>query len=115
MLHFARIKYIWALVLLAVAVGGSRVVVGVHWPLYVAVGGLIGWMVAIAGTWLSHRWAFTSTKSGQWAITLLPIAAALILVLREPVYTEISVFESIIGISSILVASLGLWHLYQKN
>jgi hypothetical protein len=114
-LYFGRTKYIWALVLLAVAVGGSRVVIGVHWPLDVAVGGLIGSMVAIVGAWLAYQLPFTSTKIGHWTITLLPIAAALILVLREPVYPEIAVFELLMGVSSLLLVAAGLQRLYKKK
>ena len=115
MVYFGKLRYAWGLALLAVAVGGSRVVVGVHWPLDVAVGGLVGWTVAIAGTWLAYRWAFTSKKIGHWAITLLPIAAALTLLAREPVYPEIAVFETLIGVGSLALTAAGLWRLYTRK
>jgi hypothetical protein len=115
MVYFGKLRYAWGLALLAVAVGCSRVVVGVHWPLDVAVGGLVGWTVAIAGTWLAYRWTFTSKKIAHWVIVFLPIGAALILVLREPVYPEITVFELLIGVVSLLLAARGLWHVYQKS
>jgi membrane-associated phospholipid phosphatase len=114
MLHFRIRKWAWGLVLIALAVGCSRIIVGVHWPLDVAVGGLIGWAVAIVGTWLSHRAAITLDSIGHRVIALLPGLAALVLLVRDPMYPDIALFEIIVGVTSLLLAANGFWHLYRK-
>ena len=113
-LHFRLRKWAWVLALVALAVGGSRIVVGVHWPLDVAVGGLIGWATAVFGTWVSYRAPITSTHMGSRVIALLPGLAALILLVRKPVYPEIALFEIIVGVAGLLLATAGLWRLYRK-
>jgi membrane-associated phospholipid phosphatase len=115
MLHFQKRKWTWGLALIALAVGGSRIVVGVHWPLDVAVGGLIGWAAAVLGTWISHYVPIASTAIGQRAIAILPGIAALILVARKPTYPDIAVFEVVIGVTGLLLGAMGLWRLYQRN
>ena len=115
MLHFRTRKWAWGLALVALAVGGSRVVGGVHWPLDVAVGGLIGWAAAVVGTWISYRAPIASTQMGHRVIALLPGLAALILLTRKPVYPDIALFEVIVGVAGLLLAATGLWRLYQRN
>ena len=89
--------------------------VGVHWPLDVAVGGLIGWAAAVLGTWISYRTPIASTPMGHRVIALLPGLAALVLLVRKPVYPDIALFEVIVGVAALLVSANGLWHLYQRN
>ena len=115
MLHFRKRKWAWGLALVALTVGGSRIVVGVHWPLDVAVGGLIGWAGAVVGTWISHRVPIASTPMGHRVIALLPGLAALVLLVRKPVYPDIALFEVIVGMAGLLLAATGLWRLYRRN
>ena len=89
--------------------------VGVHWPLDVAVGGLIGWSAAVMGTWISHRTPLASSPSGYRVIALLPTLAALVLLVREPVYLDVALFEVIVGGASLFLAATGLWRLYRRN
>ena len=115
MLHFRKRKWAWSLALVALVVGGSRIVVGVHWPLDVAIGGLIGWAGAVVGTWISHRTPIASTLMGHRVIGFLPGLAALALLVRNPVYPEIELFETIVGVAGLLLVATGLWRLYRKN
>jgi len=115
MLHFRKRKWAWGVALAALAIGGSRIVVGVHWPLDVAVGGLIGWAVAVAGTWISYRTPIASTPMGHRVISLLPGLAALVLLVRKPVYPDIALFEIIVGVAGLLLAATGLWRLSRKS
>ena len=46
----------WALLLAGVAVGGSRVVVGVHWPVDVLAGAAIGTLAALLGVRVIRHW-----------------------------------------------------------
>ena len=89
--------------------------VGVHWPIDVAVGGLIGWAGAVVGTWISYRTPIASTQVGHRVIALLPGLAALTLLVRKPVDPEIARFESIVGVAGLLLAATGLWRLYRRN
>jgi membrane-associated phospholipid phosphatase len=115
MLHFRKRKWTWCLALAALAVGVSRIVVGVHWPLDVAVGGLIGWAAAALGTWVSYRTPIASTQMGYRVIAPLPGLAALVLLTRKPIYPDIALFEIIVGAAGLLLAAMGLWRLYQRN
>jgi len=56
-LHFRSIPLRAAAVGIAIVVGLSRAVVGVHWPIDIAAGAAGGWTAAIVGTALAHRWA----------------------------------------------------------
>jgi membrane-associated phospholipid phosphatase len=68
----------YAMLLLAVLIGLSRIACGVHWPLDVLGGMVIGWLSAVGGIWLGQRWY----KAGEniWlqrVLALLGIALAL--------------------------------------
>ena len=89
--------------------------VGVHWPLDVAVGGLFGWAGAFAGTWIGHRVPISSIPIGNRLFALLPGLAALVLLIRKPPYPDIALFEVIVGVAGLLLAAMGFWRLYQRN
>jgi len=62
---------------LAAAVGVSRVAVGIHWPLDVAAGALTGWLGVMLSVWLGRRWPLGLRRNVQRGIALLLVAAAL--------------------------------------
>ena len=115
MLQFRKRKWGWGLALAGLAIGSSRIVVGVHWPLDVAVGGLIGWAGAVAGTWVAHRAPIASTTMGHRVIVLLPGLAALVLLIRKPPYPDIALFEIIVGLAGLFLAATGVWRLYRRD
>lgn len=75
-MHFPLAAKVTAL-LLAAAVGVSRVAVGIHWPLDVAVGALMGWLGVMLSVWLGRRWPLGLRPGVQRTIALLLVAAAL--------------------------------------
>ncbi len=66
-----------AVLLLAAMVGVSRVAVGIHWPLDVAGGALLGWVGVMLSVWLGQRWPVGLRPGVQRGIALLLTAAAL--------------------------------------
>jgi membrane-associated phospholipid phosphatase len=68
------------ILVLAILVGMSRIMAGVHWPLDVLGGMLGGWLAACAGLGLAERWGWkTSGISGYIAgVALIGVSAALL-------------------------------------
>jgi membrane-associated phospholipid phosphatase len=65
--------------MIAVGVGISRMAVGVHWPLDVAGGAALGWLCAVAGTYLASRWRWGESLTGQRFIAVLLVLCAVAL------------------------------------
>tara|TARA_B100000686_G_scaffold355371_1_gene473795 strand:- start:48752 stop:49726 length:975 start_codon:yes stop_codon:yes gene_type:complete len=101
----------WSLILplIGIVVAATRVVIGVHWPLDIAVGGLIGYVIALLGIWISQN-----TSVASWIIirefnALLPFAASIYLIFRPPVYPEVMLLEIICGGTALAFVSLKYW------
>ena len=78
-LHF-RSAWLRALVLtIAIAVGLSRVVVGVHWPIDVAGAAAGGWLSGAIGARLARRWPTGLRTSVQAVLTGIGTACAIAL------------------------------------
>jgi membrane-associated phospholipid phosphatase len=78
------IRSFWVLALtlgLAIGVGISRMAVGVHWPLDVAVGAGLGWLCAVGGRYLAGRWCWGETLTGQRVIAVALIVVAFVLLM----------------------------------
>ncbi|TSE20406.1 PAP2 superfamily protein [Tepidimonas alkaliphilus] len=67
---------------LAAAVGVSRVAVGAHWPLDVAVGALLGWLCAALAVTLARRWPLPPALGGRRAAALGALVLGLTLWMR---------------------------------
>ena len=89
------------LVLLAVAVGTSRVVVGVHWPTDVLAGAALGWCWGHLAWVLSGRWTGGLKRAGQLTTaTILLLAAA-------SLYGDDSGFDELLP-AQLAAASVGI-------
>lgn len=55
-LHRTKVWFKFAILLLAIFVGLSRIANGVHWPVDVLGAAMGGWLVAIVAVWLAQYW-----------------------------------------------------------
>lgn len=78
-----RARWVTLLILLACAVGYSRIALGVHWPLDVLVGAAGGWSCAALGLILARRWP-QGQRQGQWIAMAILMALALYDLWRGP-------------------------------
>lgn len=115
MLYLQKMTWSWALSFIGLGIAGTRVIVGVHWPIDVAVGGLIGWTIAVLSTWIVHKAGFPSKAIAHRFILLLPFAASVSLLARPPIYSEIAGLEILIGVAGLLFALFAYWKLYRDR
>ena len=109
MLYLRKIRWFLILPLIGIMIALTRVVIGVHWPLDIAVGGLIGYVIALLGIWISQN-----TSVASWAIVrqftaLLPFAASIYLIFRTPIYQEVMLLEIVSGVTALTLISLKHW------
>lgn len=67
----------WSALSVAVLVGVSRIVVGIHWPLDVLVGAAVGWLGMALSIWLALQMPWGTGVWAQRVIAVLLIIAAL--------------------------------------
>ena len=114
-LYIRKKQWTWILSLAGLMVAGTRIVVGVHWPIDVAVGGLIGCAIAILATWFTHNSAVFSNLSRLRLIVFLPVVSAIALLIRSPIYPEIARLEIFIGVVSLLFGLFNYQQLYSTK
>ncbi len=101
------------LLLIAVAVGLSRIMVGVHWPLDVLGGALLGWMSAVWATGLARRWPRGMEVATQRVIAaMLAVAALYLLLWPVTSYADTQVVQRVIALSCLVLALPGLMRLF---
>lgn len=88
MMRFIALPVKLLLVLLAVLVGVSRVAVGVHWPLDVMGGAVVGWVAAAAGAAIAVRWRWGLGRTAQRLFALLMLGCALALPFHNAGYPQ---------------------------
>ena len=85
----ARTRWRLLFVGLACAVALSRIAVGVHWPLDVLGGAVVGWLSAWLGVRWAGYWTWGLRASGRWFIGVLFAAVAVMaLAYHDTGYTQ---------------------------
>lgn len=101
------------LIALAVLIGISRMAVGVHWPMDILGGVLIGWTSVSLGAWLAPRIPWGLSLGAQRFFALLFVGAALTLLLfHDSGYGQARMLEVILGAGALLGAARSLRWLF---
>ena len=95
-----------AIFLFALLIGLSRIAVGVHWPLDVSSGIILGWISAILGFHLSKDWKNT-IKITVFINTLLA-SSALYLIFRNTGLPQADILRLTIAFFALIAASVSL-------
>lgn len=103
-------------VALAMAVGLSRVVVGVHWPVDVLVGAALGWLGAALGLALASRWRWGLKAPVQRVLAGFLVLCAVAFVVRyETGYPEARLLQVGLGALMLLLSLAGIRKVYQRG
>ena len=101
------------LIVLALMVSLSRIMVGVHWPLDILGGMLIGWGTALAGLAISHRTGWkTSGAGGLLAGGLLMTISVALLFSRHTGFEGTMPFQRLLGIACL---ASGFYEIYRMR
>jgi membrane-associated phospholipid phosphatase len=90
------------LVALGVVVALSRVIVGVHWPIDVLAGGVLGIAIAMASIYLAKRWSWGFTCSAHFVFVGFLLFCAIYLFFYSGGYPQASGFAKIVASSALL-------------
>jgi len=98
---FLTVRRFWGRIILiglASLVALSRVVVGVHWPLDVAAGSLLGWWLAWIGIALVERWRWCEAFAARKVLgVFLVLASVLLLCFHDTGYTLLLTVQRVFG------------------
>jgi len=102
--------------LVAVAVGLSRSVVGVHWPLDVLAGAFGGWIAATAGLSLGRRFPEPGRLPWvQWGLGLALAGCAVVLVVgHDGGYPQARWLTRGIGVAALMSGAAALWRDWRR-
>ena len=102
------------LLLVAIVVGVSRAVVGVHWPLDILTGAFGGWMAGVFGSMLAQRYPIGLTSRVQIVICLILAGCAVMVIARpDPIYEQTRIFQIVLAVTCLLAGASGIWKKYR--
>lgn len=78
----------WLVLIVAALLSFSRIAVGAHWPLDVAIGAGGGWLCGVLGVWLSAQWRFWQRDSGVRVMAVILGVSALWLFFDDLKYPD---------------------------
>jgi len=109
-------RYRVALILFGIMVGVSRVAVGIHWPMDVLGGALIGYSSAVLMSQVAARlpWGVTDEAQRLFAAPLV-ITALLLIFTNDRGYTDARPLEIAIGAIALALSAPRLWQLYRRK
>ncbi len=109
---FMTVRRFWGRIILiglASLVALSRVVVGVHWPLDVAAGALLGWWLAWIGIALAERWRWCAALAARKVLgVFLVLASVMLLGFHDTGYTHLLTIQRIMAGILLAVGALEL-------
>lgn len=89
------------LIVFGAGVAVSRVLVGVHWPIDILVGGGVGVMVTAMAIYSAKRWSWGFSASVHYISLSLLIAAAVMLYWHSGGYPHVSLFGKLCATASL--------------
>jgi len=101
------------LLALAIMVGLSRMVVGIHWPLDVAGGAVTGLVSGFAGVWLARRtpWGLSLTAQRIQAGVVI-LSAFLTIAFHDGGYPQARYFMILLPLALLLWSGRNIWQLF---
>lgn len=93
-----------SLICVATLVGISRIVVGVHWPMDVLAGAVLGWLCAAGGIAMAQRLRWGMRDAAQQTfVIMLVVAAGVLLTYYNTGYDAVSWLQRGVALASILM------------
>jgi membrane-associated phospholipid phosphatase len=95
--------------LVAILIAASRIAVGVHWPVDVLAGAVVGWLSAWAGLWLGQKLPWGSGQ-GRWLpLALMGLMAVFNLATPGTGYAEGLWVQKTLSVLALLALGHQLW------
>jgi len=91
-----------AIITLSIVVGFSRVAVGAHWPVDIAGGLVLGWLIALIGHFFSRQWQIQRT--GERNMGLLLLVAAILLLFKNTGQADLQALQWVISAMAFVVS-----------